>query len=104
MDTGKMNAEDLINVKVYIIKDGRMELRQSRLYYHFQSAMQDVIDGSCELFESIPKEYLPEKFNQPEIRYGGIVPETGRPTDFDFRYPRMVVWIGTVIIEDKTRK
>lgn len=107
-----MDVHDLIVTRVSIKKDdGSWGLCQSRLYYKFQSAMQDVIDGSPELFEGIPEKYLPERFDEPHIMYGGVDPKTNRPTDFEFRYcPKngynftLCVFIGTVIIEDEPVK
>lgn len=108
----QMEVHDLITARVSIRDDitGHFKLVQSRLYYKFQSALQDVIDGSPELFDGIPKKYLPENFKNPQIVYSGVDPKTDRPTDFEFRYffpkeytPNMVVWIGTVTIEDEIK-
>lgn len=112
-----MDVHDLIIARVSIKKDNYSEnggswvLCQSRLYYKFQSAMQDVINGSSELFDGIPEKYLPEKFDQPQIRYSGVDVETNRPTDFEFRYCpkgdynfKLCVFIGTVMIEDEPIK
>lgn len=104
-----MDAKELITARVNIREeDGHFKLVQSRLYYKVQSAIQDIIDGSVELFDDVPEKFLPEHFDRPHITYASIVPETQRPTDFEFRYysqddenkPMLVIWVGTVTIED----
>lgn len=111
----QMEVHDLITARVEYCEFNKEErhsqLYQSRLYYKFQSAMQDVIDGSVELFENVPDELLPKDFAHPVITYGGVDSKTNRPTDFEFRYyldethkKQLIVWVGTVIIEDERIK
>lgn len=110
-----MEANDLINAKVTYCEffpEGRhSQLYESRLYYKFQSAMQDAIDGSPELWENVPEELLPKEFDKPLVTYGGVDPKTNFTTDFELRYilsekplKMIVVWIGTVIIEDEEKR
>jgi hypothetical protein len=103
-----MEAKELYTSRVSILEDDEYRLVQSRLYYRMSSAITAVINGDPELFDGVPDDYMPESFKTPYIISGGVVPDTEWSTDFEFRFgldscgkPKLIVWIGTVIIDDE---
>lgn len=101
-----MKAKYIVKISTY--DDGARQEYCARVYRHFKCALDDVVHGSVELFDDIPREWLPKDFHNPSfIGFGSLTPKN-IPDDLEIRYVRekdkwLLAYIGKVMIEDERR-